>query len=76
MDRSGSVPICSHVGNATLMQVLKNLVGTRRLELLTSTVSKSKYSVIQQLTGYLGLPKSLIIRHHPGLERNWCGTAR
>jgi hypothetical protein len=46
----------------------------RRLELLTSTVSKSKYTVIQQLTGYQGLPKSLIILHHPWHERNRCGT--
>jgi hypothetical protein len=41
------------------------MVGTRRLELLTSTVSKYKYKVIQQLTGYPELPKSLIILQHP-----------
>ena len=39
------------------------MVGTSGFEPLTSAVSKSKYSVIQQLTGYQGLPKSLIIRH-------------
>jgi hypothetical protein len=47
------------------------MVGTRRLELLTSTVSKSHDQVMQQLTGYLGLPKSLIVRHRQGQERNW-----
>ena len=50
--------------------VIEKMVGTRRLELLTSTVSKSHYQVIQQLTGYLGLPKSLIVRHRLGQERN------
>jgi hypothetical protein len=54
--------------------LLKNMVGTRRLELLTSTVSKFKYSVIQQLTGYPGLPKSLIILHNLLRKRNRCGT--
>ena len=48
---------------------LKEMVGTRRLELLTSTVS-----IIQQLTGYPGLPKSLIILHNPLRKRNRCGT--
>jgi hypothetical protein len=50
------------------------MVGTTGLEPATSTVSKSAYWVIQQLTGYLGLPKSLIIRHDPCQKRNSCGT--
>ena len=37
------------------------------------TVSKSKYSVIQQLTGYLGLPKYVLIRRDPCQKRNRCG---
>ena len=53
---------------------LKKMVGTSGFEPLTSTVSKFKYSVIQQLTGYLGLPKSLIILHDPLQKRNRCGT--
>jgi hypothetical protein len=49
------------------------MVGARRLELLTSTVSKSKYKAIQQLTGYLGLPKSLLIRDDRCEKRNQRG---
>jgi hypothetical protein len=54
--------------------VIENMVGTRRLELLTFTVSKSAYQAIQQLTGYPGLPKSVIIRHSRDRKRNECGT--
>src|ERR1700684_2688813 len=50
------------------------MVGTRRLALLTSTVSKSTYQAIQHLTGYPGLPKSVVIRHSRHQERNGCGT--
>src|ERR1035437_403893 len=65
--------------NATLTEqvpsyVIEEMVGTRRLELLTSTVSKSTYEAIQQLTGYPGLPKSVVIRHRQHQERNQCGT--
>src|ERR1051326_6559473 len=49
------------------------MVGTRRLELLTSTVSKSGYSATRQLTGYLGLPKSAELRDRPSQKRNECG---
>ena len=56
------------------LYVVENMVCTSGFEPLTSTVSKSKYKTIQQLTGYLGLPKSLIILHHPWQERNRCGT--
>jgi hypothetical protein len=48
----------------------KEMVGTWGLEPQTSTVSKWWQLEIQQLTGYPGLPKSLIIRHRPHQKRN------
>src|ERR1051326_4001153 len=62
--------------NVTIAKVKKNMVGTRRLELLTSTVSKSGYSATQQLTGYPGLPSSSEIRNRLPQKRNECGTRR
>jgi hypothetical protein len=72
-DDQGAVKMGQKRAPGSRSKTAKMWVGTRRLELLTPTVSKPNYQVIQQLTGYPGLPKSLLVRQ--GQERNWCGTA-
>jgi hypothetical protein len=73
-NNGGAEKLKTGVGNAAIGAITrkaivltgrKEMVGTRRLELLTSTVSKSWYSVTKQLTGHPGLPNSLRIQLSP-----------